>query len=454
MPRIGAICLLFILRGVSSACECVYEPPCARINHTAAIFIGRVIHASNGTFRFAVEEAFKGIDKGTLEVDVHAGLCVAMYETGKRYLMLAGRWDDGPLYSGDCTGSVPVEGAEDDIKFIRAWAQGKRMMFLQGRTAANIEDHMVRYELDIEHTKPLSGVELIATKDGRQYRGVSDAGGFFRISVPEPGSYQVVAHRDGLSSTEAEYEFSVEPGSCVEQDIGMWTDSRLSGHVRDLEGQPVAGIPVQITPASEDDDRSPQTASTKADGAFEFRKIPPGEYILGVNPNGLNSKVPYAPRYYPGVSRREGATTIKIEGNQTIPDLDFTIEPRQTTRRIAVGVYWPDGKPVTNASIMCQSQRSDDSRFKHDRIRRYTNSKGEAVCEVLADRDFEVEADRLSWTSSSRPVQPIDHRQRVVVRAGTTSASVRIVVDKMNDISDKESPEDMSQFNDEKDEDH
>jgi hypothetical protein len=41
-----------------------------------------------------------------------------------------------------------------------------------------------------------------------------------------------------------------------------------------------------------------------------------------------------------------------------------------------------------------------------------------------------------------------------VVRAGTASASVRIVVDKMNDISDKESPEDMSQFNDEKDEDH
>lgn len=106
------------------------------------------------------------------------------------------------------------------------------------------------------------------------------------------------------------------------------------------------------------------------------------------------------------------------------------------------------------AGILCQSQRSDDSRFIGDWISRYTNSKGEAACEVLADRDFEVEADSLSWTNSSRPVQPIDHRQRVMVRAGTPSASVRIVVDKINDISDKESPEDMSQFNDEKDEDH
>lgn len=449
--------LLAILNALSAiataalGCECSYAPPCSRINETAAIFIGRVLDSGpegHGPFRFAVEEQFKGLDTGIREVDVQAGLCVAGYETGRRYLMLAGRWNDGALYSGDCTGSVPVADAEDDIKFIRAWAQGARTMFLQGRVAENVDDNMVRYMLDVEHSKPLPGVEIVATKDGEQYRGFSNSKGFFRISVPEAGPYRVVARHAGFSSSEAEYQFSVEPGSCAENDIGMWTDSRVKGHVRDSEGHPVAGITVQMEAVSEDSNASDLAVLTDDKGAFEFTKMPPGEYILGVNINGLNSKVPYSPRFYPGVSRRENATAIRITGSETLHDFDFSVEHRKNTRTIAVAVFWPDGKPVTNASVSCKS-RSDDSRFIYDSIHRYTNSKGEALCRVLTDRDFQVEADRLSWSSSSRPVRPIENRAKVSVPAGEDLAQVRIVIDKVNDISDEETPADMSQFNDE-----
>ena len=72
----------------------------------------------------------------------------------------------------------------------------------------------------------------------------------------------------------------------------------------------------------------------------------------------------------------------------------------------------------------------------------------EAVCEVLADRDFQVQTDRLFWSQSSRPVQPIATRPRIFVGAGTTPASVQITVDRINDISDKEQPADMSPYND------
>ena len=111
-------------------------------------------------------------------------------------------------------------------------------------------------------------------------------------------------------------------------------------------------------------------------------------------------------------------------------------------------VVWPDGKPVTNASVTCESSRSDDSRFTKDWVSRYTNPQGEALCEVLTDRDFQVYADRLSWSSSSRPVEPIATRPKILVAAGTTPASARIIVDRVNDISDQERPSDMSRFND------
>jgi len=73
--------------------------------------------------------------------------------------------------------------------------------------------------------------------------------------------------------------------------------------------------------------------------------------------------------------------------------------------------------------------------------------KSDAGCEVLADRDYQVEADRLNWSESSRPVQPIATRPRLFVAAGNTQVSVQITVDRINDISDKERPSDMSPYN-------
>jgi hypothetical protein len=70
---------------------------------------------------------------------------------------------------------------------------------------------------------------------------------------------------------------------------------------------------------------------------------------------------------------------------------------------------------------------------------------------VLADRNYEVQADRLSWSSSSRPVQPIKERQKIPVTAGEGLARVDLVVDQINDISAREQPSDMSSFNDQPD---
>jgi hypothetical protein len=452
MPRLpSAVLLLLFPVGLVFACECQYAPPCTRIHKSAAIFTGRVLDAGRdrgGPFRFQIDEQFKGLGKDVREVNVEGGLCMSGYKPGQRYLVLAGRAPNGSLFSGDCTGTVRVEDAEDDIRIIRAWAQGSPSHQLQGRIAEDIEDDMVRYELEVEKYPGLGGVELLATKDGETFRGISDARGIFRVPVPGPGAYRVVASHPGLSASESAYEFNVEPGSCAEHDIGMWTDSEVIGLLFDPAHQPVADFPVEMMGFSRDSEFSPLTAITDAAGRFRFAKVPKGEYLLGVNINGLNSNLPYEPRFYPGETRRELAVPIHVGGPESLKGLDFQIGNRRTTRSIRVTVVWPDGKPVTNASVNCKSPRSDDRRLETDLISRYTDSKGDAIFEVLTDRDFNIEVNRLMWSASSRPVQPIATRPKLFVHSGSEPVALRIEVDRGNDISDKEAPSDMSAYND------
>ena len=319
---------------------------------------------------------------------------------------------------------------------------------LRGSIAENTEDSLVSFELEVEHQPGLAGVDLTAVMGGKSFTAKSDSRGRFRIQVPEPGTYHVKAEYPGHSSTESEYRFRVRAGECSEHDIGMWTDSKVSGIVFDAARRPVPDIPVEMMLASEEEKFSPLSATTDAKGSFTFSKVPKGEYLLGVNLNGLSSKLPYEPRYFPGVTRRELATPVRIGGPVKLADLNLQVGARVTTRQIKVSVIWPDGRPVTNASVHCESSRSDDRRFRKDWISRYTDSQGEAVCEVLADRDYQVEADRLNWSESSRPVQPIATRPRLFVAAGNTQVSVQVTVDRINDISDKERPSDMSPYND------
>lgn len=74
--RLGTAMLMLLLIQQAQACECVYEPACARIHKTATIFVGRVSDAGpggSGPFRFDVEEAFKGIDKTARQAVVLPG---------------------------------------------------------------------------------------------------------------------------------------------------------------------------------------------------------------------------------------------------------------------------------------------------------------------------------------------------------------------------------------------
>ncbi len=169
----------------------------------------------------------------------------------------------------------------------------------------------------------------------------------------------------------------------------MWTASRVTGHLIGSDRKPSAQITVALMSAS---DEGGFLAESKTDpsGKFEFNNIPPGDYLLGVNINGIDSKLPYSTRFYPGVAEQAKAAVVKVSAAKTIDGLNFQIGERKTTRRIQVVVEWPDGRPVINASVQCSS-RSSDSQVPVDSLLRYVDTQGEATCEVLAGEEFEVD---------------------------------------------------------------
>jgi len=436
--------LVSIAPGFAQNCDCSYAPACEAINDIPALFLGHVLNAGpsgDGPFHFAIDEPIKGLAAGTREVDVYPMPCGAAYKRGERYLVLAGRGRDGVLISSDCKGIVAAWSTEADIEFLRGWARGKRVPQLQGRVAADIDESSIVYSIQVEHKPGLSGVRITATKDGKTFQGVSDSTGFFRVPVPEPGVYAVTASYPDRVSSEPEYEFEVESGSCVEHDIGMWTDTRVTGRLLDPAGKPAPGVPVELA-LLPPDSRFLFTAITDASGAFEFGKLDNGDYLLGVNINGTKSAAPYEPCFYPGVARREDAVVVHVEGPGVSRVQDFRVSRRLSTRLILVKVVWPDGRPVTNASVVCNRLGA------YERISRYTDPKGEATFEVLSDRGFEIQVESLNWAHSSTGVKP--SRPKFQVQAGTGLADVRIVIDRVNDISDRQAPLDMSGHNNEK----
>ena len=84
---------------------------------------------------------------------------------------------------------------------------------------------------------------------------------------------------------------------CEDASVVLHPSGRLTGRLVSTTGQPVKGQQLRVLDAAGDDRRlagSDFSRPTTADGRFEFDGLPPGEYLVALNPHGFpDSRSPY-----------------------------------------------------------------------------------------------------------------------------------------------------------------
>lgn len=444
MRTIVGICMVLLLDVAGWACSCSVSLLCPSMSRSEAIFVGRVMDRDELQIQFTVEERFKGIAPDATSVTaIKDSLCGGGLEVGERYVVFVSLLGDTPFVPG-CGMTGPVESSASTIEFLRGWASGKSRPKLRGLVIENESETHASIDRPRFDVLPLDNVEIrVRGEDGSSYVTQTNGRGIFAIDGVPGGDYKITASRSGYEPGQADYAVSVPPDGCGELNIAMWTASLIAGTVLQSDGSAAPNITVELSRVEEGELRWPTECLSDKDGRFEFRRVPPGTYIVGVNVDGgSNSEVPYPSSYYPDSTSLDSAERLEITGPSRLDNLTFRLGERLPTRDVEILMIWWDGSPVTNGSVGFDRDRTPDARGEH--FSRDTDGRGRLRCSLLTDRQYTIAPGDLIWEHEFGPVRG---RDPVVVEPGDAPVHLTFVISKANDKRAYKKPSTMSGFN-------
>ena len=188
--------------------------------------------------------------------------------------------------------------------------------------------------------QPVSGVALVARRADQgslvSRSGTSDATGTTRLRVM-PGWYVVQAEAPGFVSA-LHTDARIAPGAEARIELTLKRAAPFAGRVVDLEGRPVAGAQLRLTPSR--DEESALHTESDADGRFRFDSVPAGAVKL------LAEKDEWSP------------TRLELATPQ--PELTVVMGGLSSLR---VQVREPDGKVSSAAWIFAEDEEDSFGLF-------------------------------------------------------------------------------------------
>jgi 5-hydroxyisourate hydrolase-like protein (transthyretin family) len=370
---------------ILSACSCRDNgPACEAAWKAKAVFAGTVIALTRDVMKpdsqrsvqvngylgthavIEVAEAFLGMEGRPRRIEVRTGMgggdCGYPFERGQRYVVYADRETDGALVVSLCSRTAPVDRAGADLAYLRGLAKAPSSGYVVG-LAGSAEGEIGFNETLGMWTPPgVAGVTVTLTGQRKNGRMVTGEDGWFRFDGLPPGKYGISVEKEGYTREFGAESLDVPAGGCGFASERLAVDRRITGHVRTADGLPAANIQVQIVPTRPQHENelpfAVAEARTGADGRYEIPNVRTGEYYLGINLARAPSKeMPYARAFYPGVEDPKAAGTVIVGKGPGVSSRDFTIPAPQKQRQVSGFVYWPDGRPAENVSIMLEDIR-------------------------------------------------------------------------------------------------
>ncbi len=217
--------------------------------------------------------------------------------------------------------------------------------------------------------EPVAGANVrFLDRHSYVFRTVTDASGAYRINDLADGEYQGEVASAGFSDYRqgASFQDMASGGVRVSGDVPAHFDmqlqpwARLRGRVIDEDGNPAAGVLVEISL------RVDGAATTDANGNFTFEELRPGSYTVAAKPEARTrmrdgEKVGTVPIYYPSATRPAEASLINVAWGQTLAGIDIRLKS-VPVHRVAGVVLDANGKPAAHATVKLLGQASENRR--------------------------------------------------------------------------------------------
>lgn len=139
-------------------------------------------------------------------------------------------------------------------------------------------------------------------------------------------------------------------------------------------------------------------------GFFKFVHLPPGRYVVLVNPEDARTPdFPYRRTFHPGVHERSAASVISLRAGEQMKNIDIRLEQQFAARRISVHVTWADGKPVRDFAFIAAKGAADPKLLSRASVTA-TATAGEL--KLVPNEPYEVQAELICRYSDPRSVGP------------------------------------------------
>jgi hypothetical protein len=144
--------------------------------------------------------------------------------------------------------------------------------------------------------------------------------------------------------------------SCAEADIDVRVAGSIAGHILDDRGRPGRGVVVELgnAEALRTDLYAGADEEVVADeqGRFEFRPLPAGRYVVGVELDRPRmADVLDRRRYYPGVRQLTAATVIELDRGERLQLPTFRLPSLPAGRTITIVVGAPNPEVAAGTRV-------------------------------------------------------------------------------------------------------
>jgi hypothetical protein len=396
---------------------------------TAPVFLGTVLSVTDlpqtSDFVFLssrkahvrVDESFGGLSSDVREVDVLAGSgggdCGIPFRVGEVYLIDSSVGKDGYTRAGICSSTRRIDAAGVDLRILRQRRDGKQLPSLTGLVVQT--DRNFDGLLGMRDPKPLANMQVRVKADGKVYETQADNEGFYAFYSLPSGKYEFAPDLPPatmlswfIGSERPLAPLEVRTGACQMHNIDVFSSGSIQGRILDASGKPLGSAFAYIVPASETVLPKKGKLYWEYQGKtdfFKFVHIPPGEYLIVVNPDdSLDPDFPYRRTFYPGVRDRASAAVITIRGGEQIKDANISLEQQFTPRHLTARVTWSDGRLVRDFVHVVAAGTVNPGAMSHTK---QPDLKASVVdLGLLPNEAYEVEAELTCRYADDRSMGP------------------------------------------------